>query len=111
MKLLLDQNISFRVVRLIHHKYEGTKQLRELGLENLGDKEIWDYARENHFSILSFDSDFYELSNYFGHPPKIIWLRTGNIRSIEIAHLLLDKFEVIQQFIDTYEDVACIELD
>ena len=102
---------TFHVVRPIHHKYEGAKQLRELGLENLDDKKIWDYARENQFSIVSFDSEFYELSNYFGHPPKIICLRTGNIRSIEISHFVLDKFEVNQQFIYTCADVACIELD
>ncbi len=111
MKLLLDQNISFRVVKLIQHKYEVVRQVRELGLENAKDRAIWNYAKEHQFSIVTFDADFYELSNYYGHPPKIIWLRSGNIKTPEISELLINKFNIIKEFIEFQNDVACIELD
>jgi predicted nuclease of predicted toxin-antitoxin system len=42
------------------------------------DNAIWDYARDNDFTIVTQDSDFYERSLVYGHPPKVIWLRTGN---------------------------------
>ncbi len=57
--------------------------------------------------------DFYELSNYYGHPPKIIWLRFGNKSTNDLAQLIIDKFETVKEFIlsDKYKDIACIELD
>jgi len=44
MKLLFDQNISFRLIRKILDIYPDSKQVRELGLENYTDIEIYNYA-------------------------------------------------------------------
>jgi predicted nuclease of predicted toxin-antitoxin system len=49
MKLLLDQNISFRIVSKIQDLYPGSKQVRELGLENSKDFTIWSFAQDNGF--------------------------------------------------------------
>lgn len=78
MKLLFDQNISFRIIKLIQLAFPQSEQIRKLNLENKSDKEIWTFAGRNGFTIVTFDADFYEFSNLYGHPPKIIWLRTGN---------------------------------
>lgn len=112
-KLLLDQNISFRVVRKISFVFPEAKQVRELGLENFTDQDIWEFARTHGFSIITFDADFYDLAALMGHPPKIIWLRTGNTRTDDIARLLLDKAEEIELFLtrDDYRDVACLEIE
>ena len=87
--------------------------MRELGLENSTDREIWDYARRNDFAIVTFDADFYDLSNLYGHPPRIIWLRTGNRRTSDLAKLLLAKSEIIKEFLTdkSFNDIACIEID
>jgi predicted nuclease of predicted toxin-antitoxin system len=54
----------------------------------LTDLMIWEFAKTNKYSILTFDEDFSELQNLFSYPPKIIWLRTGNVSTREIASLL-----------------------
>ena len=77
MRLLLDQNISFRLVSKLEHDFPGTCQVKSLRLANSTDKEIWEYAKIHDFIILTFDADFYDFSVVWGHPPKIIWLRTG----------------------------------
>ena len=112
-KLLLDQNISFRVVRKVSFLFPEAKQVRELGLENSSDQDIWEFARTHGFSIVTFDADFYDLAALKGHPPKIIWLRTGNTRTDDIAQLLLDKADDIEEFIkqDDYREVACLEVE
>ncbi|MDZ4757617.1 MAG: DUF5615 family PIN-like protein [Bacteroidota bacterium] len=99
MKLLFDQNISFRVLSQIESQYPIAKQVRMLGLYNLKDKEIWEYAKKHRYIIVTFDGDFYELSNYYGHPPKIIWLRMGNMSTEKIAELLIYRFSLIEEFI------------
>ncbi|HYG38090.1 MAG TPA: DUF5615 family PIN-like protein [Cytophagales bacterium] len=52
MKLLFDQNISFRILNLIGDSFSGSKQVRELGLEDSSDAEIFEFARINDFSVV-----------------------------------------------------------
>lgn len=113
MKLLFDQNISFRVIGKISAQYQKAKQVRQLKLENASDFEIWQYAKKNNFTIVTFDADFYDLANLKGHPPKIIWLRIGNTTTDNIAKLFNDKFDLIKDFIDNPEnkEIACLEVD
>ena len=66
MKLLFDQNISFRVVRGLETVFPLAKQIRELGLENSTDREIWEYAKREGYTIVTFDSDFYDLTLVLG---------------------------------------------
>ncbi|TAH42628.1 MAG: hypothetical protein EYC69_05165 [Bacteroidetes bacterium] len=112
MKLLFDQNISFRIIKRLEKSFPESGQVKVLGLENFSDMQIWNYAKENRFSIVTFDSDFFDIANLFGHPPKIIWLRMGNYRTKEIAELLISKSEIIMDFISNpaYKELACIEI-
>jgi predicted nuclease of predicted toxin-antitoxin system len=38
------------------------------------DRDIWDFAGANCFTIVTTDADFYELATTVGLPPKVIWL-------------------------------------
>lgn len=78
MKLLFDQNISFRIIKKLEDFFPEASQVRICGLENKSDREILEYAKDNNYSIVTFDADFYDLTVLNGHPPKIIWLRLGN---------------------------------
>ncbi|MGH8568854.1 MAG: DUF5615 family PIN-like protein [Gammaproteobacteria bacterium] len=78
MKLLLDQNLSYKLVAELQAWYPGSSQVRLLGMERADDKAIWDYARQHGFTIVTQDSDFHELSVLYGSPPKIVWLKCGN---------------------------------
>ena len=60
MKLLFDQNISFRILKRVIDFIPSANQVRTLGLENAKDIEIWNYARENGYTIVTFDTDFYD---------------------------------------------------
>ncbi len=113
MKLLFDQNISFRLLRKIEIQYPEAKQVKELKLENSTDMQIWEYARVNHFTIVTFDADFFDIANLKGHPPKIIWLRTGNTTTINLEKLFIDKRELIADFIlnPVLKNIACLEID
>lgn len=113
MKLLFDQNISFRVVNKLNEIFPDAKQVRELGLENKTDREIWEFAKTNNYSIVTFDSDFSDLSNLLGAPPKIVWLRFGNRNTNALTELLVKKSSVIIEFLsdESLRDFSCLELD
>ncbi len=78
MKLLLDENLSRRVVPFILDAYPGSTQIALLGMERADDQTVWDYAKQNGYAIVTRDSDYLDLSALHGQPPKIVWLRTGN---------------------------------
>ncbi len=97
--LLFDQNISFRIINEILPLFPGSKQVREVGLEGKQDREVWNWAKSNRFTLVSFDSDFVDLSLILGFPPKVIWLRIGNSSTTRIAKVLAKKNEEIQFFL------------
>ncbi len=88
MKLLFDQNISFRIVNKIQSIFIDTNHVKAIGLEDSSDIEIWNYAKANGFAIVTFDADFADIANIKGCPPKIIWLRTGNTTTNNIIEIL-----------------------
>lgn len=112
MKLLFDQNISFRIISKISHLFPEAKQVRQLGIENDLDIDIWQFAKDNDYSIVTYDSDFYDLSNLKGHPPKIIWLRIGNTTTNFLAQIINSKTATIKSFIqdNEYNEIACLEI-
>lgn len=108
MKLLLDQNLSFKLCRKLAHLYPGSEHVRALGLANADDREIWRYAGAHDFTLVSLDADFAEMAALLGPPPKVIWLRCGNQPSTAIESLLLDREEIIAAF--QRDSAACLEI-
>jgi predicted nuclease of predicted toxin-antitoxin system len=101
MKLLFDQNVSPRLVRLLSDLHPGSVHLRDLGFGAAADPAVWDLARDQGFMIVSKDSDFDEMATRRGHPPKVIWLRCGN-SSTDLVHALIRRH---------YDDIVLFALD
>ncbi len=47
MKLLFDQNISHRIIKILPEEFEGSTTVKNEKLINVSDKIIWDFARLN----------------------------------------------------------------
>jgi len=109
VKLLLDQNISHRLAKKIESTFPGTEQVKRLGLENKPDKLIWDFAKKEKFTIVTFDSDFYDLSLLYGHPPKLIWIKSGNTTTKNLEKILTARALQIATFLADSE-VSCLEI-
>ena len=113
MRLLFDQNISYRIVSKLSDCYPDCRQVRELRLTNAEDIDIWDYARKNNYIIVTFDADFYDIGLINGCPPKIVWLRTGNLTTNQVADLLRKRRDLITDFCSQlqFKNKACLEID
>lgn len=109
MKLLFDQNISHRIVSLLQGKFAGSVQVRQVGLENVTDNQIFEFAKTNHYSIVTFDSDFVDLSVLKGTPPKIIWLRKGNLSTKSVFETLEKNSLMIENFLEM-DDAMILEI-
>lgn len=113
MKLLFDQNISYRVLKKLALAFGDSIHVSQLQITDKTDYNIWLHAKQNNYHIVTFDADFFDLSNIYGHPPKIIWLRIGNTTTQAIADLLNLKQYILIDFINStdYSEQSCIEID
>jgi predicted nuclease of predicted toxin-antitoxin system len=109
MKLLLDQNLSFRLCRQLADLFPGSGAVNSVGLAKADDRVVWNYAKAHGFVLVSQDADFAEMAALLGPPPKVIWLRRGNQSSAVVEAMLRDHFEAITAFEGDVE-AACLEV-
>lgn len=110
MKLLLDENLSDTIVARISDLFPDCTHVKSVALMRSDDAAIADWARDQGFSILSKDTDFYQRSVAFGSPPKFIWLRVGNCGTETIVDLLRSRHALIRDFIaNETESVLVLE--
>jgi predicted nuclease of predicted toxin-antitoxin system len=98
VKLLIDHNLSPTLVVHLKDRYPGSVHTMELGFERKPDHDLWSYARDNGFTILTKDTDFEQLSLLRGAPPKVVWLRIGNSATREVLDLLHKHHRDIEEF-------------
>ena len=108
MKLLFDQNLSRRLVALLSVEYPGSRHVAELDLDTATDRAIWDYAGEHEFMIVSKDSDFRQLAFLLGPPPKAIWVRAGNVSTLDILGVLRQYREAVEKFAEAVDEALLV---
>ena len=99
MKLLFDENISYKILKKIGSDYNDSNHCNSIRPLLKNDFEIWEYARKNNFSIVTFDEDFEQLEMLYSFPPKIILLKFGNASTQFIADYFLSNYTLVQDFI------------
>jgi predicted nuclease of predicted toxin-antitoxin system len=109
VKLLLDQNLSHRLVKHLFETFPGSNQVSLLGMAEALDHEIWAYAKENGFAIVTLDADFHERSMLFGGPPLVVWLKCGNQPRSVILDKILANSDAIMKAAEN-PDTWCVEV-
>ena len=98
MKLLIDENLSPRLVILLADLFPTSVHVRDVGLGKASDPVVWHYAIKHELTIVSKDEDFHHLSFLRGAPPKVIGINTGNCSTKIVAQLLRDRHKQIEIF-------------
>ncbi len=62
--------------------------LRDIGLRDAEDPEIFEKAKAQGVILMTKDSDFVDLVDRLGAPPQIIWLTCGNTSNAELRRIL-----------------------
>src|SRR5438105_908144 len=109
MRLLFDQNLSFKLCQELADLFPESGQVRRLGLAEAEDRAVWQYAKAGGFTLVSQDSDFADMATLLGPPPKVIWLRRGNQPTAVIEKLLRDQADAIASF-ERDDAAACLEI-
>lgn len=89
MKIWVDAQISPAIAVWITENYlVESSAVRDLGLRDAEDRDIFLRAKQEEAIMLTKDSDFVFLLDRFGPPPKIIWLTSGNTSNKRLREIL-----------------------
>ena len=99
----MDDNLSYRLVKLLEKNYPGTLHVTDLRPTPKGDRAIFHHDRQNNYVIVTFDSDFVQLSALVNDPPKVLLLTMKNPRKAEIASVLSLRKVQIENFCSNLE--------
>ncbi|GHU68076.1 hypothetical protein FACS189447_10550 [Spirochaetia bacterium] len=98
MKILLDANISWKLTKILSPIFGECLHVDNIGITvPAQDMDIWDYAKENNFIIITKDNDFVDLLEVKGYPPKIVLVKTGNNSSRALVQLIINSKKSIQE--------------
>jgi predicted nuclease of predicted toxin-antitoxin system len=108
VKLLLDENLSRRLVPRIADLFPDTSHVSLEGLLQATDFAVWEFAKSNGFAIVTADADFYELSMTKGSPPKVVWLRGCDYPTAVAEALIRGQAIRINEFLEDAEQSVLI---
>lgn len=98
MRLLIDENLSERLVAHLADCFAGSLHVRSAGLLGGKDGDIWNHAKDAGFTILTKDTDFQARSMLNGAPPKVILVRLGNCTTRNVEIVVRNSVEAIERF-------------
>jgi predicted nuclease of predicted toxin-antitoxin system len=98
VKLLLDENLSPRLVPRLASLFSSLIHVRDVGLRQASDETIWRWARLNGYTVVTTDADFVKLSGKFGWPPRVIHIERCDFPFRAIEELLRKNGIRISEF-------------
>ena len=111
MRILLDQNLSPKLIRRVADVIPGLESVYDHDLIGASDPVIFDWARRLGFSALvSADRDFVHLVERAGPPPKVIRIERCDFPSGIIGDLLRREAVRIRDFLESNRPVLLLKL-
>lgn len=99
MKLLIDENLPDAFIEVVSGRFPVSAHVKQLELTTTDDEVVWRFARDNGFALLTQDSDFERKAAQRGAPPKVILVRTGNIRTPLLRPIIAAQLDRIERFL------------
>ena len=107
MTLWLDAQLPPRLAGWIEANLQmKAVAVRDLGLRDSSDREIFEAARVATAILISKDSDFVELVLGRGSPPKLIWITCGNVSNANLQILCKSKLREAIKLLEGGDDIV-----
>lgn len=88
MRFLIDANLPPALALWLVDEGHEAHHVRDIGLEEKLDREIWQRAREIDACIVTKDEDFVLLHALDRSGPAVVWIRIGNtVRRVLLQRL------------------------
>jgi predicted nuclease of predicted toxin-antitoxin system len=80
--------------------------IRDLGLRDATDKEIFQAVKQENAIVMTKDSDFILLLDKFGSPPQVIWITCGNTSNTRLKEILSRTLPKALELLKSSEDLV-----
>lgn len=106
MKIWLDAQISPAIAQWLSSTYNVEAiALKDLGLRDALDRDIFSAAREAKAVVLTKDRDLVDLVMQHGQPPQILWVTCGNTSNAKLKAILMRAWPSVEALIGAGEAV------
>jgi predicted nuclease of predicted toxin-antitoxin system len=110
MKIWIDAQLSPALAGWITSEFGvEAKAVRELGLRDATDHQIFLRAKQEVAVVLTKDSDFVDLVKRLGTPPQVLWLTCGNTSNARLRQILTKTLSQALTLLSTGEPVVEIK--
>ena len=107
MKIWTDAQLSPSIAAWIRVNFKvESVAVRDLGLRDATDAEIFDAARSESAAVMTKDRDFIDMVNRLGTPPQVIWLTCGNTSNTRLKQILSDTLRNALALLEAGEPVV-----
>ena len=110
MRLLLDENISWRLAAYLRPHCAVVLHVRDIQLDNSPDTSIWRYARQHGYDVITKDEDFLRLVLADGFPPRVVAVRNAQVPVVELAGFLLARLPQLETFLGQQTEFGFLQL-
>ena len=94
MIVWVDAHLSPRIARWLSSQFAiQAVPVRDLGLREATDQQIFEAARAAKAVVMTKDADFVELVERQGPPPQILWVTSGNTSEERLRKILGSVFQ------------------
>jgi len=105
VKIIIDAQLPPALAKMLCEQGADAVAVRDIGLRDASDSEIWHYALQHQAAIVTKDEDFVERSLSSPQAPVIIWLRIGNSTNRVLQTWVLPLWPEILRRIDAGDRV------
>jgi len=89
MRIWVDAQMSPAIATWISTNYAvNAVAIRDLGLRDAEDRQIFEAARQEKAVVMTKDSDFVLMLDQLGAPPQVIWVTCGNTSNARLKEIL-----------------------
>ncbi|MGI8787649.1 MAG: DUF5615 family PIN-like protein [Pyrinomonadaceae bacterium] len=107
MTIWIDAQLSPAIAGWIENNFDVESfALRDLGLRDAEDLEIFNAAKTANAVVMTKDSDFVSLLEKFDSPPTIIWLTCGNTSNANLKIILSKTLQDAIDFLERGENIV-----
>jgi predicted nuclease of predicted toxin-antitoxin system len=107
MIIWLDAQLPPQLATWLRLEFQiEAKSLRDLGLRDATDRDIFMQARASNAVIISKDRDFVDLVQILGPPPKLVWLTCGNVTNARLRIVFCHAWAKVTALLEAGEPIV-----
>ena len=107
MTIWIDAQMSPAIAAWISSNFSvNAIAIRDLGLRDAEDTEIFEAARREHAIVMTKDADFVLLLDRLGAPPQVIWVTCGNTSNARLKEILTNTFSKALELLKSGEELV-----